>query len=90
MQLILHAIPDNGKSPSTCNTLVKSLSKTVKHLWNPRHILDFVKVIQDEDVILNYPENGGNIRIISAMEPLFEYYIKNKKIEKTGYDQAIL
>ena len=86
VQLILHAIPENGKSPHTCNTLVKDLIRNERYVWNPRYVIDFIKVMHDDDIVLHTLEVGRATRLTSAIEPLFEYHIINIKIEKTSYN----
>jgi len=89
-QLLLHAISESGLAPNTCTAPLIENSRDIKVLWNVNHIMDIIKALQDEEMIIMMPPDNTKIfKVISEKNPSFTYYAREAEMAGTKYDSVI-
>ena len=88
-QLVIHAVSSSGKKPLSGNASVTDLLCDFSAVWGVSHILDFLKLQKDEDVVIGIPENDkGSVQFTSKQDPNWIYYVMAQDAKKTKYDQV--
>ena len=78
----IKAISDEGLQPSVSIAPANGLSKTVAVVWSVSHFNDVIKLLKDESLSINTPDNLSSFKLVSEIEPNFIYFgmtVKNSK-----------
>lgn len=85
-QVILHSISESGLAPNTCTAPLIESTRDVKVLWSVSHIMELLKVLPDDEVIIQMPpDSNKTCKIISEKNPNFSYYSREAEINGTKY-----
>lgn len=88
-QVALHAISESGLSPNTCTAPLIDHTRDLKTVWNVTHIMDIIRAVPDEDLIIMLPPDGSKIyQIVSEKDPNFSYVAKEADISSTKYNSV--
>lgn len=80
-QLVIQANSVSGKSPSSCDLPVKNLNFDLEAVWGVSHILDFLRILKDDNVELlineKYEESWSkrSLKLTSKQDPNWAYFI---------------
>jgi DNA polymerase III sliding clamp (beta) subunit (PCNA family) len=86
--LAIKAISEDGKyKPAICKSKIDNLTDDIIAVFGVTHILEGLKIFKDDKVQLNIPANKRSLKITSANEPNFQYFvmsIKNQTYENNA------
>jgi DNA polymerase III sliding clamp (beta) subunit (PCNA family) len=85
-QLILEGISESGHSPCKANVSITNLNEDFKQVWNVKHILDILKVLNDDNIKILIPKDNDkdSVKIVSSDHPNIEYYAM--AVERSKYN----
>jgi len=88
-QLTLEGVSESGHSPCKANVSVPKLSEDFKRVWNVKHILDVLKVLEDDDIKILVPKDKDkdSIKILSPSQPNVSYYAMAVERSKYNLDE---
>ena len=81
--LVIKTISDLGLSPSVSIAPVSELSGNRDIVLAINHLLDVIKVVEDEDMVFMAPKDSNSLKIVSNI-PNFSYYIMTINNSKYG------
>lgn len=86
---IIYVISSSGKAPGNGTLPVGDLKSDFNAVWGVTHLLDYLKVLKDEEVQVFIPDGDKkSVRFITKQEPSLSYYIMTQDATKTKYDQV--
>ena len=85
-QVILHSISETGLSPNTSTAPLIEHTRDERTLWSVTHIMDIIKALPDDEMLIMMPPNNTKIfKIVSEKNPNFSYYAREADINGTKY-----
>ena len=95
-KLTIIANSTSGKNPSLCDAALKGNAPEFGVVWNVNHLLDFLRLLKEDEVQLALKEGIDNssyfidksLKLSSLQDPKWAYYVMPQDPVKTKYDTA--
>ena len=85
-QVLLHSISESGMAPMTCTASLIENTRDIKTLWSVTHVMDIIKALPDDEMIIMLPSNTTRIfKVASELNPNFTYYAREAEMSGTKY-----
>ena len=72
--LTIKAISECGMAPSISISPTNNLSDDKRVVWAVNHLSDAMKVVKDNEIVINMPSDNNSFKVTSVEVPNFTYY----------------
>lgn len=80
--LEIYSVSENGHSPNISSIVANGLSDNYRLIIGSTHVLDFIKVCDDEIISIMLPKDYKSIKFLGKSENRLEYYSMSMEDEK--------